>query len=337
LFLKLGLDNLAGPGCSCLSLDPSLLLLPANRRRWRLESPVCWCRPWPPAQHQGFRHPPGDPVPAPGSRFRWAARWAWSVDRQHPWRRKRLPPWPFQAPRFRWAARWAWQVARWIKAPVPSLRNDFVAAGGGAGHCRCLQCPVAGFSSTIEELLQRSPPGGDAAGAVTTHLADTWATCWAWPDWDPTPSGWNPGGSTWSWSARVARSSRCCRSDLVVLFRFGGLVAFAAEALICRFVWCCNGLRRQWQCHWAAGPWPAPACLIGLVDALLRPDFIKPRGIRQVVVGRATVDISPCPGRSLVWCVLQHPVLAARRRYPRRTVSPPMLTLGVPLPAARPV
>jgi len=109
----------AGPGCSCLSFGPSLLLLPAIGRRWRLiRRLLVQTLPGSPR----FRQFPRLIRTCAGSRFPMGLQWAWvKFDRQHRWRSAAASPWPFRPRRVQMGSSMGWQVARLVKAaPVPS-------------------------------------------------------------------------------------------------------------------------------------------------------------------------------------------------------------------------
>ncbi|NQV11664.1 MAG: ClC family H(+)/Cl(-) exchange transporter [Cyanobacteria bacterium] len=317
LFLKLGLDNLGRARLQLLELGPSLLLLPAIGGGGGLIGGLLVQTLAPAAQGSGIpqviQYLRRKPIPmglqvgvvkliasivAIGSGF----------------------PLGPSGPSIQMGSSVGWQVARWIKAPSSFLRM-IVAGGGGAGIAAVFNAPIAGFFYTLEELLKGARPVVMLMVLVTTFWADTWADLLGLAGLGPTASGWNPGGSL-ELERQVFPFIEVLPLDLVVLFGFGGLVAFAAEAY-CRFVVVLQRLRRQWQV-----PLPAAmACtgvLIGLVDALLPTDFINRAGIRQVVV-EGDVDIS----RALaIFVVLFFSTgLAAAAGTPGGLFAP-MLTLG---------
>jgi len=317
LFLKLGLDNLGRARLQLLELGPSLLLLPAIGGAGGLIGGLLVQTLAPAAQGSGIpqviQYLRRQPIPmglqvgvvkliasivAIGSGF----------------------PLGPSGPSIQMGSSMGWQVARWIKAPSSFLRM-IVAAGGGAGIAAVFNAPIAGFFYTIEELLKGARPVVMLLVLVTTFWADTWADLLGLAGLGPTASGWNPGGSL-ELERQVLPFIQVLPIDLVVLFGFGGLVAFAAEAY-CRFVVVLQRLRRQWQVPLAAGM-ACTGVLIGLVDALLPTDFINRAGIRPGGGGRRRGHF-PCPG-DLCGAVLQHRS-GRRRRYPGGLFAP-MLTLG---------
>jgi len=253
----------AGPGLQLLELGPSLLLLPGNRRRWRLDRAVCGVA-GPGPGSPGFRHPQviqylrRQPDSIGAGQVGVVPKLIASIVRD---RQRAFPPWP----------------------SGPSISDgqlDGLAGGAldqGASFLSCAMIVAAVrrgiaavfsmpdrrlFSTRSRKLLKGARPVVMLAGCLVTtfwgrHLG---RTCWAWPGLGRRPAaGIQAGQLEADERPGVAASSRCMPIDLVGAVRLRRPGGLAAEAYWAGFVVVLATATPQCSCT-GGGHGPAPAC-----------------------------------------------------------------------------
>jgi len=214
-----------------------------------------------------------------------------------------------------------------------------IVAAGAAPALPLSSSPIRRLFSTRsrKNCFQRAARWFDCAGCWSPPSGPTLGPTLLGPGrMDRTASGWESRRQPGALERQVLPSSRfCCRSASVVLFGFGGLVAFAAGGLL-PLSWLVRNGTPQWQVPLAAGIGLKTGVLIGLVDALLPTDFINRAGIPPGGGGKATWTF-PVPWRSFGGrvLVLQHRSGRRRRVPPAGLFRAELLTLGCPWPGRR--